>query len=618
LLPGIFYSVFSLQSGYKYRQCKEDLSEKRKCEFINKAPKVKNELRVIIKQPEAEGGRLFELSDPVAVVETTLADEVMKKLDEVDQAVGSGLFAAGFLTYEAAAGLDSAFCVHENDDLPMVWFGIFKRMERYSKDGEESFSIGTWQPTISQTEYTEAFKKIRKYIESGDTYQVNYTFRLRSKFAGDPFSYFNKLVRAQPEAMGIFIDNGDIAICSASPEVFFRLDDDVLISMPMKGTAARGLSMAEDRYQKSWLERSPKNRAENTMIVDLIRNDMGRIAKTGSVKVSNLFHVERYPTVFQMTTTVHSQTQASFAEIMRALFPCASITGAPKVRTMQIIHELEPERRGIYTGCVGYLAPGRQAKFNVAIRTVMIDRKKSVAEYGVGGGIIWDSEPEDEYRECQTKALLLTAEPPEFDLLESLLWDGKNGYFLLDRHLNRLADSAEYFKYKLDLSEVRNRLLTFGWQLQASKHKVRLCVDRNGTIRIESSPLVDQPAGKFWRLGLAKTAIDSKNPFLYHKTTWRTVYNSAMTDWPRADDVLLWNERDELTETRIGNIVVELDGKRYTPPVSSGLLAGVFREELLASGAIHERVINRKELYNIEKLFVINSVRKWLPAEVMK
>ena len=384
----------------------------------------------------------------------------------------------------------------------------------------------------------------------------------------------------------------------------------------MKGTAPRGLTLEEDRRLAAGLAASAKDRAENAMIVDMMRNDFGRIARRGSVRVPAAFDVEKYPTVLQMTSTVTARTDAPIAEILRAVFPPASITGAPKLRTMEIIRELEPDPRGVYTGCVGYLAPGRQASFNVAIRTVWIDRAAGRAEYGVGGGIVWDSSHAGEYAECGAKAAVLTADIPRFELLETLLWDGRDGYFLLEGHLRRLADSAEYFAFALDLAGVRRRLDEFGATLPDGRHRVRLCVNRRGEATLASAPLAQPERPPVRKLRLADRPIDRGNPFLYHKTTHRGFYPRS----PRAageDDFVLWNEQGQATETTIANLVVEQGGRLVTPPVSSGLLPGVFRRQLIETGQIVEEVVTLDGMRRAERLFAVNSVRKWMPAAMI-
>jgi para-aminobenzoate synthetase/4-amino-4-deoxychorismate lyase len=420
--------------------------------------------------------------DCAGAVQASRPADVLPALAEVQQAVEGGLYAAGYVAYEAAGGIDEHFETHSresgignrdsgmenilrcgpnpesripNPDLPLVWFGLFKEMAvrddpPFAAGGE--FALGDWQPSVSREEYRQAIERIKAYIAAGDTYQVNYTFRLRAEcreegFAGESqetktrqrhgqdahathgrdarathgqdahATLFLRLCRAQRARYAAYIEADDFAICSASPELFFDLSDGVLTSKPMKGTAPRGATPAEDQALRKALAASAKNQAENAMIVDMMRNDLGRIAQVGSVAVSDVFAIEEYPTLFQMTSTVTARTSAPFVEIIRALFPCASITGAPKVRTMQIIRELEPDQRGVYTGCIGYLAPGGRARFNVAIRTVAIDRRTGQAQYGTGGGIVWDSQPDDEYAEAITKAAVLrcmddTPSPP--------------------------------------------------------------------------------------------------------------------------------------------------------------------------------------------------------------
>ncbi|MDP5016693.1 MAG: chorismate-binding protein, partial [Dolichospermum sp.] len=381
---------------------------------------------------------------------------------------------------------------------------------------------------------------------------------------GNAWELFLKLVQAQKADYGAYVDIDNFAICSASPELFFRLDDNQLTSLPMKGTAARGLTLVTDNDIANQLHLSEKNRAENVMIVDMIRNDMGRVANINTVKVPSLFNVEKYPTVWQMTSTVTATTTASISEIMGALFPCASITGAPKTRTMQIIRELENTPRRIYTGCIGFISPQRQAQFNVAIRTVLIDQENNQAEYGVGGGIVWDSVSSDEYQECQIKAQVLTLNQPDFSLLETILWQPDDGYFILDYHLQRLQDSAIYFDFHIDINSIIAQLHQLTESFLNQDYKIRLLLDSDGEIVCQTIALSAVNNQKMIKLGLCSTPVDSSNIFLYHKTTNRQVYEIAKAAFPDCDDVLLWNERGEITETCIGNIVVDLNGELFT------------------------------------------------------
>ncbi len=343
------------------------------------------------------------------------------------------------------------------------------------------------------------------------------------------------------------------------------------------------------------------------MIVDMVRNDMSRIAQIGSIGVTRLFQVEKYPTVWQMTSTVRCQSTVSVLEIFRALFPAASITGAPKVRTTRIIAELENTPRNIYTGSIGFMAPGRQAQFNVAIRTVLIDKKNKTAEYGVGGGIVWESDSAGEFQECYTKAQILFQEQPEFDLLETILWTPDKGYFLLDYHLQRLRDSAEYFSFEIDIEHIHSRLRQVAKNLPSHQQRVRLCVSSAGHTRIEATPLKPLPVP--YRIRLARQAINRENPFLYHKTTHRQVYEAALNQIPGYPDVLLWNEQGEITESCIANIVVAKNGIFITPPVESGLLPGTYRQWLLEQGKIVEERITLSDLQKCDKIYLINAVR---------
>lgn len=558
-------------------------------------------------------GQWLHFSNPLWVATTTDLAEVPGLLLEIESLVEKrGLYAAGFVSYEAAPAFDEALLVRPPTGLPLLWMGLYERPEAsVGLAKQATYRVGEWLASVNRADYEKAIARIKEYITLGATYQVNYTYRLCAPFQGEPWGLFLDLVRAQEPAYAGYIDLGSHTICSASPELFFTLDGVELSSRPMKGTVGRGRTLEEDRAKSEWLYHSEKNRAENVMIVDMIRNDMGRVGQIGSVTVPRLFDVERYPTLWQMTSTVTSRTGASLLEIMAALFPCASITGAPKVSTMGIIAELETSPRGIYTGCIGYFAPGRQAQFNVAIRTVVVDHARGEAEFGVGGGIVWDSETNSEYAESVTKAQILFERRPTFQLLESLLWTPEDGYFLLAEHLERLADSAAYFGYEFDHDRLVEDLNSLAKSLPSVAQKVRLLLTRDGAANLDASAVgTTYPAA----VGLAQTAVNSDDIFLFHKTTNRAIYQGARSTRPDCDEVLLWNERGELTEATTANIVVKLNGNLVTPPVSSGLLAGTFRNYLLAEGTIREDVVRLSDLERCQAIYLINSVRKWREA----
>jgi len=552
---------------------------------------------------------------PVDVLSTRDLGRVRSLVESMEREVETaGVYAVGFVAYEAAPAFDSALLVHRPvPELPLVHFGLYRTAQicdRPPAFEAGTYTIGECLPSMDRGRYLRSVAAIREHIARGDTYQVNLSYRLRADFDGSTGSFFLGLHGAQQASCAAYLDLGSHAVCSASPELFFSLDGECIRCRPMKGTSPRGHDLASDRRLMASLQSSVKNRAENTMIVDMVRNDLGRIASVGTVHVPERYDVERYPTVLQMTSTVEARTGAPVSRIIAALFPSASITGAPKVSTMAIIRGIESDPRGVYTGAIGYIAPGRRAHFNVAIRTAVIDRTANTLEYGVGGGIVWDSDAVDEYSECSIKARILTAPPPAFDLLETLLWEPGAGYFLLERHLRRLGEAAEFFVRPTDFGEIRHRLLEVASKLAAQDHRVRLAVAADGSLSIESARLRDAETASDVRIGLATEPISATDPFLRFKTTQRSPYQSAIESRPDCDDVVLWNERGEITESTVANIVVVRNGRHATPPTSSGLLPGTYRAELLDLGAIEERVLTRCDLEAADDLYLINSVRR--------
>ncbi len=357
-----------------------------------------------------ENGHWLLFRNPHTVVAASHPEEVIASLQEIDSLRKHGAHVVGFIGYEAAVAFDSAFKTSSLPvALPLIWFGAYERVEAIYPPTPSSrdYTLAPWTPSVSLHEYRASIDRIKDAIQGGDTYQVNYTMRLRSDFRGNPWALFLALHQAQQSIYACYINLGRYHICSVSPELFFSRSNDLLVCKPMKGTAKRGSSPLDDRLAEQRLRLSSKNRSENVMIVDMVRSDIGRIAVPGSVRVDGLFNVERYPTLFQMTSTVSARVGASIIEVFRALFPCASVTGAPKVKTMEIIRELESEPRGIYTGAIGHILPNGDGHFNVAIRTVVVDTHKQCAEYGTGSGIVWDSSANEEYEECLTKAEIL-------------------------------------------------------------------------------------------------------------------------------------------------------------------------------------------------------------------
>jgi para-aminobenzoate synthetase/4-amino-4-deoxychorismate lyase len=566
--------------------------------------------RVLVR--DAATGRWLQFSHPREIVIAFTVADVAPALERVENAVAQrGLYAAGFISYEAAPAFGPALTVKESGGFPLLWFGLY--------DGAEPVDLPTpapvpdagradWQPSVGFMEFESILKRIKALIRSGDTYQVNYTYRLSASWAAEPWDLFLQLVAAQEAPYGAFMDTGEWVIGCASPELFFRLDGDHITCRPMKGTAARGLTQAQDQAQAETLRASEKEQAENVMIVDMVRHDLGRVAEAGSVKVPRLFEVEKYPTLWQMTSTIEARTSATLSDIFRALFPPASITGAPKVRTMQIIAQIETLPRRVYTGTIGFIAPGRQAQFNVAIRTLLWNRQTRHAEYGVGSGITWGSQPEAEWQECRVKTRILDTRVPAFSLLETMLWTPEDGYALLDRHLERMAQSALYFGFAVDLAAVRLELERLAARLARTRQKVRLLVSKEGRITLEAEVLpATDPAPQ--RIAFAPGPADSSDPFRYHKTTNRGLYEAARAACPGYDDVLLLNERGEVTESTIANVAVEIEGKLCTPPVECGLLPGTLRADLLERSTLIERCITVEAVLRSPRVFLLNSVR---------
>lgn len=599
---------------------------------------------IILRQ--ADGWQHYQ--NPYQILQTDRLDQILPILREIETLVeANGWHAAGFLSYQAAPAFDPALSVHPDPSgFPLLWFGLYPPPQAIELPAPPAAPPRMrWKASISRKAYNAGIAAIKEHIAHGETYQVNYTLRLRARFVHDLWDFFLNLAQTQ-NAHAAYLDLGRFVVCSASPELFFTLEGETITARPMKGTVRRGRTNAEDTARAAWLQADPKNRAENVMIVDMIRNDLGRIAETGSVHVPALFSAERYPTLWQMTSTVRARTRAPIHEILRALFPCASITGAPKVRTMSIIRALESTPRRIYTGSIGFIAPGRQASFNIAIRTLLVDRQSQSAEYGAGGGIVWDSTARGEYDEALLKAQILTRPAPVFNLFTTLRWIPAEGYFLRKRHIRRLVDSARYFGFTLHQPArpvVNDRSIPAkppedDWKTDSFQEnldlpaleayldqlaesftepmRVRIILTRAGTLDHQAVPLPQTPATHSTgsgqaplRASLAPAPIDSDEVFLFHKTTRREMYPPPA---PGVDETLLYNQRGELTEFTIGNLVAELNGELVTPPLECGLLPGTMRADLLESGQIREKIIRIDDLPHCTKLWLINAVRGWV------
>ena len=559
----------------------------------------------------------LQFKDPINIIVARSIEEVMPCLTQIQQAVSKGYYAAGYLSYEAAPAFDQNYQVNKGNQAPLLWFGIFDKPEQEIMNCNHTFKVSHWNPNVTIDTYNEKIDKIHNHILAEETEQVNYTIRLSANFEGDSLAFYKQLEDAQSANYSAYIDIEDYTILSSSPELFFHLKDGEITTRPMKGTIGRGNTYEEDIRNADWLKSSKKNRFENELVVNLMINELEKIAVPGTIKKQSLYEIEKYPTVYQMTSTVKAEIppEKNIIDIFKALFPSGSITGLPKIKTMEIISEIETSPREVYCGAIGFITPENEAVFNVPIRTVLIDKQNGHAQYGVGGAITHESTKEEEYAEVLIKAELLVKERSDFKLLETL--GLKNGeYLVLDEHLTRLKRSAQYFDFMLDIDEIKRELRLTAIKHNDDKHwKVRLIVDKNGEFTIETE--IVNPFTENVSVALSNKPIEKADLFLYHKTTNRKTYDLHREFNRAVFDVLLWNDANEITEFTMGNIVIELEGKLITPPIECGVLAGTYREVLLQKAVISELKITVEDLRRCQNIWFINSVREWVPVNLI-
>ncbi len=563
--------------------------------------------------PGDAGPRLERVFDtPVAKFVAYSPAQVPAVLEAAQREAGAGRWVLGWAAYEAAPAFDAALRVQASSgSLPLAVFAAYAAPSAHppAAAGEDAaFACGPWQADTSPTRAHAAIDDLRRRIGAGDFYQVNLTTRLRAACRGSGEGLFAALRATQPAGFCLHLQDQDWEILSVSPELFFDWHTDgTLRTRPMKGTAPRHGDARADAAAARALQDSAKERAENLMIVDLLRNDLGRIARLGTVQVPELFQVEALPTAWQMSSTVQCRTRPDIglAEVFAALFPCGSVTGAPKVAAMQAIAALEDSPRRVYCGALGVIRPGGHATFSVGIRTVLLDHVAGCAECGVGSGIVFDSSGPDEYAEWLVKRRFLLRATGDFQLLTTLaLRDGH--YDLLPRHLARLAGSGAHFGYTHDPEAVTATLARVAAGHPAGTWRVRLLVDRQGCVASECHPL--ETLAEPVTVVLASRPMDGDPEFLRHKTTRRQAY-APFAPAPGVFDTLLWNARGELTEFTRGNLLLDMDGELVTPPQGAGLLPGVMRAELLARGEIREASLTLEDLSRARALWFINSVR---------
>ncbi len=577
-------------------------------------------IRRALVRAEPGSERFLRFERPVEILVAHAAGDVPAILARAEEGAARGLWSVGFVGYEAAPAFDRALVVHPpaRGPAPLAAFSLFEAPaedEGLSKKGMAA--VGERAPAIDAASHAAAIAAIRDAIARGDTYQVNFVFPFSGGFSGRAQDLFVSLLGAGEAPYAALLEGDRWAIASLSPELFFERTGERIVMRPMKGTQARGRFLEEDARRAAGLAASEKDRAENLMIVDMVRNDLGRVARTGTVAVEERFTVERYPTVWQMTSTVAAESPARLPELFAALFPCASVTGAPKAATMRIIRQLEPAPRGVYCGAVGFVAPSGRARFAVAIRTLELDTRAATFRYGVGSGVTWDSNAAEEWRECLAKARVLDGAPPEFELLETMRWLPERGIELLDLHLERLAGSCEYFGFERRMAsiegELRSELLRRSAALPPRSHRLRLLLSRSGEFRIEAESFAEPT--RTWNVALAAQATSSLDVFAFHKTTHRALYDQARESArATADEVLLVNEHGELTEGTRTNVFLQFGGEWLTPPREAGLLAGVFRESLLRAGKVVEATLYPRDLARAHRVRLGNALRGWIPV----
>src|SRR5579871_725932 len=577
---------------------------------------------------DAENHHSYLFLHPIHTISAHSLAEIPDLFRRIELALAQGHHVAGYLSYECGYHFERFEEPPLSPQLPLAWFGVYLHpfIFNHAQDSFEgpapnlsrvpsphtipdTFATNA-QLTITEDEYSAKIQRIKNYIEAGDTYQVNFTDSVTAHSPLSPAQAFAALSASQPVSYSALINLATRHILSFSPELFFRIRNGQISTRPMKGTMLRGLDLTEDGQQANRLQSDEKNRSEHVMIVDLLRNDLGRLCAPGSVRVDDIFSVERYATLLQMTSTVSGTLRPGlrYYDIFRALFPSGSITGAPKIRTMEIIRELESHPRGIYTGAIGHIAPNGSATFNVAIRTLVL--QQGIAHMGVGGGIVADSLPADEYRECLLKASFLTRVRHDFQLIETMLCE--NGSItLLSLHLDRLEASARYFDFIFDRVEAGTHITDYTNQLPTNApHRIRLLLDATGTPTLTHTSLTPDPPTLTARISTERT--HSTDVFLRHKTTHRDLYEHELAK-ARAegcDEVLFLNERNELTEGAISNLFLQREGKLLTPPLASGVLPGIYRRNLLETDpTAHEQTLTLADLDTAEAIFLCNSVR---------
>ena len=586
---------------------------------------------VLLDNNSGSGPPSLLFSEPIDIISASTPEDVPSAMQRIEAGVASGLHAAGFFAYELGYVLEPKLrpLLPEKRNVPLLWIGLYQApLEMTSAEVEHwlathtrsgSFRFTDVSLSWSEADYLQRFTEVIEKIRAGDIYQLNLTFKSRFRLSGSPLTFFLDLRQKQRVAYGGIVDTGEVTVLSASPELFIEQDGRTIFTRPMKGTAPRAGTEEADAEARRELSADVKQRAENLMIVDLMRNDIGRISEIGSVEVTDLFTVETFKTLHQMTSGVRATLNegVGVADLMRAIFPPGSVIGAPKIRAQELIRQLESEPRGVYCGAIGYISPKGRALFNVAIRTPVIFRNGD-GEMGIGSGVVFDSQGPKEYAECLLKMKFLTDPVKRFDLIETLLFDpAEGGFVLLERHIERLATSARYFAFAYDEAATR-QVLDNAVAGKNGRQRVRLLLSENGELTVTTTPLSASDPKAVMRFALSSSRVDSADLFLFHKTTRRELYDRERQEYAdrlKVDEVVYFNERGELTEGSFTNIFIEKNGELLTPSLSSGLLPGTLRAELIAEKRAREEVLTLADLQGADAVYLGNSVRGLVRAE---
>jgi para-aminobenzoate synthetase/4-amino-4-deoxychorismate lyase len=561
------------------------------------------------------GGTARLYRAPTRLIRADRVDEVAGALTALQAATAAGQSVAGYLTYEAGAALVPG-APERRGDGPLLWFGVFDAAETVDLGDHLPDPAGAWvgsvAPDIAASDYATRCADILDLIAAGDIYQANLTFGATVPVVGDPLALYAAIRPRAAAGHGAVVWTGTDWLLSFSPELFFTVEGGRITARPMKGTATRDPDPARDRAAADALATDPKQRAENLMIVDLMRNDLSRVAKPGSVRVPERFVVETYPSIHQLISSVTAKLvpDKDAVDALAALFPCGSITGAPKRRAMQAIDAVEGRARGIYTGSIGWIDGTGDASFNVAIRTLHLPAGASHATLGLGSGVVADSVADAEWRECLAKARFLDVPTARFDLIETMAFDPHSGIPLLERHLARLTDSARALGFVFDRHATRNELQAATFRLRIPS-RVRLLLSRSGAIAVDVTPLPTAPAGPV-DVALAPLPLDTRDLRLAHKTSDRRF-------WPAPPagcfETIFLNDRGELTEGSFTSIFVDGGAQLLTPPLDHGLLPGVLRGELIARGEAVEMPLAPADL--AQGFYIGNAVRGLIRARLV-